>query len=264
MAEMILKQARFGETMRKDIWWAQPVAVFTGLTLFIAYAMWAAFQGAHYHFEHYLSPFFAPVIYGDGPHAWIQGKPSWWPSWIIYSPSFLVAPFPLLFRLTCYYYRGSYYKSFWADPPACAVGEPRTNYRGEKKFPLVMMNLHRYFLIIGILFAGLLAYDAIRSLWHPVAGGGEKFGLAVGNIVLAVNIVFIMGYTFGCHSMRHLVGGVLDQFTGRPVRKIAWECVTCLNKRHMIWAWASLLWVGATDVYIRLCSMGVITDYHLF
>ena len=29
------------------------------------------------------------------------------------------------FRLTCYYYRGAYYKAFWADPPACAVGEPR-------------------------------------------------------------------------------------------------------------------------------------------
>jgi hypothetical protein len=28
----------------------------------------------------------------------------------------------------------------------------------------------------------------------------------------------------------------------------------------MQFAWASLLWVGFTDVYVRLVSMGVITD----
>ena len=50
-----------------------------------------------------------------------------------------------LFRLTCYYYRGAYYKSFWADPPACAVSEPRKIYLGERSFPLIMQNFHRYF-----------------------------------------------------------------------------------------------------------------------
>ncbi len=250
--------------MRRDAWWVQPVSVFTGLALLVAYAAWAGFQGNHYWFEHYISPFYAPVIFGNSPHAWIQGNPPGWPTWLLYSPSFLVAGFPLAFRLTCYYYRGSYYKAFFADPASCAVGEPKRKYRGERMFPAVLMNLHRYFLVFGLLFAALLGYDAIRSMWHPVAGGGEKFGLAVGNLVLLINIVFISGYTFGCHSMRHLVGGVLDQFSGRPARKIAWECVTCLNKRHMFWAWSSFIWVGFTDLYIRLCSQGIITDYHLF
>ena len=27
--------------------------------------------------------------------------------------------FPALFRVTCYYYRGAYYKALWADPPSC-------------------------------------------------------------------------------------------------------------------------------------------------
>jgi hypothetical protein len=35
---------------------------------------------------------------------------------------------PRGFRVTCYYYRGAYYKAFWADPPSCAVGELRKKY----------------------------------------------------------------------------------------------------------------------------------------
>ena len=29
---------------------------------------------------------------------------------------------------------------------------------------------------------------------------------------------------------------------------------------HMAWAWASLFWVAFTDFYVRMVSMGVITD----
>jgi hypothetical protein len=31
----------------------------------------------------------------------------------------------------------------------------------------------------------------------------------------------------------------------------------------MLWAWMSLFWVGFTDVYIRLCAMGVWHDFRL-
>jgi len=37
------------------------------------------------------------------------------------SPAFLILSGPGLFRLTCYYYRKAYYRSFWLAPPACAV-----------------------------------------------------------------------------------------------------------------------------------------------
>src|SRR4051812_18422537 len=40
----------FGEPPRRDRWWVTPALVFAGLSLFIVYATWAAFQGAHYHF----------------------------------------------------------------------------------------------------------------------------------------------------------------------------------------------------------------------
>jgi hypothetical protein len=40
----------------------------------------------------------------------------------------------------------------------------------------------------------------------------------------------------------------------------AWKRVSWFNGRHMQFAWASLLWVMITDVYVRLVSMGVIKD----
>ena len=45
----------------------------------------------------------------------------------------LILWIPGLFRVTCYYYRGAYYKSFWADPPACAVSEPRKSLSRRAK-----------------------------------------------------------------------------------------------------------------------------------
>src|SRR5690242_6657747 len=68
---------RFGRTSRKDAWWLQPVAVFLGLAGFIVYSTWAAFQGTHYEFGPYLSPFYSPLLFGAGPHAWFGPKPGW-------------------------------------------------------------------------------------------------------------------------------------------------------------------------------------------
>ena len=76
-------------------------------------------------------------------------------------------------------------------------------------------------------------------------------------------MTLLSGYTFGCHSLRHLVGGNVDTITGKPVRTKAWSCVSCLNKRHQMWAWFSLFWVGFSDVYVRLCSMEIWTDWRI-
>src|SRR5438874_3707529 len=141
----------FGETMRADIWWLQPLLVFLGLTTFIVYSTWAAFQGKNYYVGNYISPFYSPEILGNSPHSWFGAKPAWWPGWLIFSPALLVLWAPGGFRLTCYYYRGAYYKAFWADPPACTVGEPRKTYWGERSFPLIMQNVHRYFLYLAVL-----------------------------------------------------------------------------------------------------------------
>src|SRR5437667_4218052 len=175
---------RFASTSRRDWWWVTPLAIGIGVGLFVVYATWAAFQNAHYTYGPYLSPFYAPEIWGDSPHAWFGPKPAWIPAWVPFSPALLILPFPGLFRFTCYYYRGAYYKSFWADPVSCAVGEPRKSYWGEQWFPLILHNAHRYFMWIAVLFLFLLSYDVWLALWFvDPATGREVFGIGVGTVV---------------------------------------------------------------------------------
>jgi len=279
-ADSLPKQRGFGETTRPDVWWLQPLVVFLGFSAFIVYSTWAAFQGVAdmktgvpsywyggLHGENgganYLSPFFSPEFWGCSPHS--LGKlPAWWPSWAPFSPAFLILWIPAGFRFTCYYYRGAYYKAFWADPINCAVGEPRKSYLGERYFPLIIQNVHRYFLYLAILFIVLLSYDAWLGMWFTDLTGKEHFGIGVGTIVLTLNAVFLAMYTFGCHSLRHLTGGYLDSKTKAPTCAKAYDCVSCLNRRHMMWAWISLFWVGFTDVYVRLCATGHLHDVVFF
>ena len=252
-------------TMRRDAWWVQPAVVAVILTAFIVYATCAAFQNAHYWYGPYLSPFYSPVIFGDAPFAWFGPKPGWWPGLLPFSPALLILPFPALFRVTCYYYRGAYYKAMWADPPSCTVREPRSSYRGEHAFPLIVQNVHRYFLYIALVFLVILARDVWRALWFvDPATGRTVFGVGVGTLVLALNVALLSSYTFGCHSLRHIVGGYLDRLAHRPVRRTAYACASCFNRWHMRWAWMSLFGVAFADLYIRLCSMGVWHDWRIF
>ena len=247
----------FGETTRKDLWWLPSLATFLGFSAFIVYSTWAAFQGEHYRFGPYLSPFYSPELLGSAT-AWFGPKPGWIPSWIPFTAALFILWAPGGFRFTCYYYRGAYYKAFWADPPGCAVGEPRHNYRGERKFPLIIQNIHRYFLYLALLFIVILAYDAYEAFWFA-----DGFGVGVGTIVLVMNVILLGSYTLGCHSLRHLVGGRKDTLSNSPVQHALWRWVSALNGRHMMFAWFSLFWVGFSDVYVRLCSMGIFTDYRI-
>ena len=252
----------FGETLRKDAWWIQPAVVFIVFSAFIVYATWAAFQGVFYWHENLLSPLYSPEIWGASEHALMErpGAPGWWPGFLPYSPAFLILWAPVSFRITCYYYRGAYYKAFWADPPSCSVGEPRNEYLGERHFPLVIQNIHRYTLPFALLLLVFLSIDAWNALWFESGGGGREFGLSLGTLVLTLNVVLLSGYTFGCHSLRHLVGGGIDVLSRRPVRQAAYRCAGCFNRRHGLWAWMSLIWVAFADVYVRLCAMGVWTN----
>ena len=103
-----------------------------------------------------------------------------------------------------------------------------------------------------------------RRCGLPARDGREHFGIGVGSIVLTVNVICLGLYTLGCHSLRHLVGGMYDVLANKPVRKATYGCVSSLNKRHMLFAWISLFVVGFSDIYVRLCSMGIFHDYRIF
>lgn len=238
----------FAQTERRDAWWLQPILVATGLTLFGIYSTWAAFQGNNYRFGPYLSPFYSPLVLLN-----------WWP----FSPAILILWAPLGFRATCYYYRKAYYRAFFMDPPACAVGEFRKHqYKGETTFPFILQNLHRFFFYLAVVVLTFLWLDVYEAFWFE-----KTFGIGVGTLVLFFNTLFLSLYTFSCHSFRHLIGGNLNCFSCSPSSKVkhkAWEKVSALNKNHMLWAWISLFTVGLADLYVRLCAMGIIHDMRLF
>jgi hypothetical protein len=240
---------RFGQTQRRDAWWTEGIPVIILLGGFGLYATFRAFEGAYYWSDPYLSPFYSPLI--DASHRW-------WP----WSPALLILLFPLGFRVTCYYYRKAYYRAFFLDPPACAVGErAHRNYRGETSFPFILQNIHRYFLYGAVVFLIFLWADAVRAFWYQ-----GHFFIGVGTLVLLVNIIFLTLYLFSCHSLRHLVGGKLDCFSCTAFNKSrhgAWKKASWLNEHHMLFAWISLITVGFADFYVRMVASHMITDFRL-
>ena len=253
-------------TTRTDTWWLEPTLILAGLVAWLIYFTWAAFQAEYYYAGPYLSPFYAPLLFTDvtaagaAPleHAWFGGVPSWWPEFLPASPAFAVFLFPATFRVTCYYYRKAYYRSFFGNPPACAVqGVPRSRYNGETTL-LLFQNLHRYTLYFALALLPVLFYEAGVSFFH----NGE-FGVGVGSIVLLVNAVLLSAYTLGCHAWRHLIGGQLNCFSCGGMARVRfnlWRPSSWFNARHQLFAWASLYWILLADLYVRLVSMGVIDD----
>jgi hypothetical protein len=254
----------YGATERQDAWWIEPILVFVVFSSFLGYGLWAALQNANFEFGPYLSPFYSPLLFGTSHHAWLGPRPEWFPVAVFY-PALLILPVPALFRFTCYYYRGAYYKAFWQDPVSCAVGEPRgTSYWGERWFPLVLQNVHRYIAYLAVLYIFILSYDVwLATNWPNPNTGEMEFGIGVGTVVMLVNVVLLASYTFGCHSLRHLFGGRRDEVSKAPISEACYRCSSALNVRHMMFAWLSLFSVGLTDAYIRLCSLGVIWDFRI-
>ncbi|HEU4402778.1 MAG TPA: succinate dehydrogenase [Candidatus Polarisedimenticolia bacterium] len=256
----------FAATTRSDRWWMGVLATCLGLTAFILYATWAAFQSGHYWHNPYVSPFASPLLFvksgaeGAAPaeHAWFGEWPAWWPRFLPASPSLLILVFPLGFRLTCYYFRKAYYRAYTASPPACAVGAlPRRDYRGETSL-LLFQNLHRYALYFIMIFIAVHYYDTFWSFFRD-----GRFGVGVGSIVLTMDALLLSLYVFGCHSFRHLIGGRLDCFSCDAVTSVrhgAWRRVSFLNSLHGLFGWLSLFWVAFSDFYVRMVSMGIIRD----
>ncbi len=251
--------------LRRDAWWALPVTVVIVLGSFIVYSTWAALQNAHYYAAPYLSPFYSPCLTQSCLHPTFgSGLPDVaLPIIGIVSPAFLILWGPGLFRLTCYYYRKAYYRSFWLAPAACGVRDVKAGYSGETHFPLVLQNLHRYAWYVALIFIVVLTWDALLAFRFPRPGGGHQLGIGVGTIVMWINVILLAGYTFSCHSCRHVCGGHLNSFSRAPVRYQLWRFISRLNERHPLYAWLSLFSVGLTDLYIRLVSMGVILDVRI-
>ncbi|WP_447006399.1 hypothetical protein ACRAKI_07950 [Saccharothrix isguenensis] len=243
-------------TLRTDRWWLPPLTTFVGLLLISVYAAVRTFMGDHYWVDEYryLTPMYSPCLTAECvPNAAHFGRllPEL-PGFL--TPPVIIIPFLLGFRVTCYYYRKAYYRAAWLSPPACAVAEPHAKYTGETRFPLVAQNLHRYFFYAASILLMINIYDAAFSF---------TTGIGLGNLVLLVNVGLLAAYTLSCHSCRHIAGGRLKHFSKHPVRYWAWTQISKLNAKHMQLAWASLIFVCVTDLYVALVASGTISDLRL-
>ena len=242
-------------TLRTDRWWIEPLVTVLVLGSFVLYGTWVAFDNSDYYADPYLSPFYSPCLASN------CAEPTWelFGDWWTLSPALIILPIPMMFRMTCYYYRKAYYRSFFRSPPACAVPDARPRYSGEARFPFILQNVHRIFFYLALPFPVILLWDALKAFdFH------DGFGMGLGTLILLVNAVLLGAYTLSCHSCRHVCGGRLDAMSASPARYRAWRFVTRLNERHMLIAWVSLFGVALTDLYVRLVANDVISDPRFF
>lgn len=241
-------------TYRRDMWWLYPASIFLILGAFVFYATYRILEyqylGAHFEIDngnyHYLSPFGTPDLTFLVP-GFVHSIP--FLGGFASNPAAIILPFPAGFRLTCYYYRKAYYRSFTARPAACGTEALKGHdYKGESRI-MIFQNLHRYFLYAALVITVFLAWDAGRSIITP-----HGFYFGIGSVIMIVNVVLLTGYTLGCHSLRHLTGGRLDCYSCDAVsmsQHSIWQGLSKLNKKHGFWAMSSLFSVAITDVYIR-------------
>ena len=243
-------------TLRTDKWWIQPLLTFGVLISFVIYATFRAFENDNYFSKenHLISPFYSPCLSDSCKQGATIANFTPFGGEIFnfaFSPALIILIFPLGFRMTCYYYRKSYYRSFWMSPPACAVAEPHKKYTGETRFPLIIQNSHRYFFYAGLVLNVILTYDAIISYRRVVDGVDEWGHMSVGSLVLTLSAAMLWLYSMSCHSCRHTIGGRLKNFSKHPVRYKLWSWVSVLNHKHQLFAWLSLAAVAFADIYVR-------------
>ena len=260
-----LTRRGFGQTMRRDAWWVQPLVVFVILSAFVVYATWAAFQNAHYEFGPYLSPFYSPVLFGDSPHALVRAEAR------------LVAGLAAVLA-------GA------ADPavsagcsasPATTTAAPTTRRSGPIRRAAPSASRARATSASAVSahppeHPPLLPVHRAALPRHPRARRVEgavvrrrgtactHFGIGVGTLVLRAQ----RRAARRLHARLPLAAPPRRRLSrparrGRPVRKTAYDCVELPQSRAHEWAWMSLFWVAFTDVYVRLCSMGIWHDWRI-
>ncbi len=236
---------------RTDLWWLEPLAVVVGLVAFVVYAFLTGISRTGYFFEPYLSPFASPCVTSEC-EVFSFGRPLIGP-WL--PPAFLVVWIPVSFRATCYFLRRTYYRAFFWSPPACAIPDAPKRYTGERAFPFVLQNVHRYTWYLAAALWAIDVYDTILAFRFPAG-----WGIGLGSLLMAADVVFLGLYVFSCHACRYLCGGYLDRFHDAPIRYRLLRWVDRINTRHGLFFWLSILFVVLTDLYIRLLAGHVLTD----
>ena len=198
----------FGQTSRRDSWWATPLVVFTVFTAFIVYATWAAFQNAHYKFGPYLSPFYSPVLLsGTIPsHAWFGPQPAWWPGFrpVLAGAADPSVPRPLSFHVLLLPGRllqGVLGRSAELRGRRTAQGLPgRELVPADPAEHPPLLLLHR-----GDLHLHPVLRRVAGAVVHEPGDCGRSSASAWAPSCCSINVMLLASYTFGCHSGRHVL-----------------------------------------------------------
>ncbi len=178
-----------------------------------------------------------------------------------YTPTVLILPLVVLFRLTCYAYRKDYHRHLFNHPNGCAtdvrLDSKKRGYSGETGFFRVE-NVHRYFMYTAWAILPFFFYDVYVSIVYTGA-----ITVTLGTIILAVNAVAVTTYTFSCHSVRHLIGGYKDCVNcpaNLNKKNSLYRLQSRLNGHHEAIAWTSLIMFVFVDLFIRGMIGGVIPN----
>jgi hypothetical protein len=169
---------------------------------------------------------------------------------------------PADFRLTCYYTRRILQS---------ILGGPTRHAPSVSCVKLISANVHSHSSCKTYHFlssAGLHRHPSPLTFESALVCRSSKrhefTGIGVGTIVLAINVILLGVIRLVAISLRHLAGGFLDQFSKSPTCYRAYACVTCFNRRHMLWLGSVCSGSVSPIGTARLCSMGVWHDARLF
>ena len=267
MAEVGLLQRRAFETARRDVWWAQPLVTFVVFAGFVVYATWAAFQGTYYHHGPYLSPLYSPEVFGDGGTSWFGPQAG-----LVAGVDAVVAGASSSSGLPAA-----------SGSPATTTGAPTTRRSGpirrparwgsrarrtaaRRSFPLIIQNVHRYFLYLALVFLVVLCPRRLegalvhrsghrRGLLRHRRGdpGARRQRRPARRLHPRLPLAAAPGRRDGSTSSPALR-------RGRRVRLLELPQPAA----HALGLAVSLFWVAFADLYVRLCSMGIWTDWRIF
>ena len=249
-------------TLRRDRWWLQPVLTEIGLFAFVVYSTWVTFLNADYYAAPYISPFYSPCLSsaaGRCPARRQAPHLGWFGTWWLVTPAVIILIFPLGFRADLLLLPQGLLPVVVAVP--AGLRGPRAAPPLHRRDPVPAARPER---------APVLLLRRAGVQRDPELGRDRRVRLRRAHrdrrrhAVLVVNAVLLWLYSLSCHACRHAVGGRIDHFSRHPVRYRAWTFVSRLNPYHGNFAWASLVWVALTDLYVRLVASGVIHDPRVF
>jgi hypothetical protein len=100
-------------------------------------------------------------------------------------------------------------------------------YLGERSFPLIMQNAHRYFLYLALIFLVILTIDVWKALWFVDATNGKVRWIGVVHRA-HINVVALVAIPLAV-TPAAFGRGFLDQFSKSQSCYRAYACVSLLQ-----------------------------------